>query len=73
MTSIDGAARKDIGLIPDPMRTPTLTVPEAGILLGLSRPSAYEAARRGDIPVLKLGRRLVVPTASLLRILGIES
>jgi excisionase family DNA binding protein len=59
--------------IPDPARKPTLTVPEAGQILGLSRPSAYEAVARGDIPTLRIGRRILVPTARLLALLGIES
>ena len=41
------------------------TVPQAGRLLGLYRNSAYEAARRGEIPTLRIGRRLVVPRAAL--------
>jgi excisionase family DNA binding protein len=37
------------------------TVPEAGRLLGLGRNAAYDAAKRGDIPSLRIGRRLLVP------------
>jgi len=37
------------------------TVPEAGRLLGLSRNASYEAAKRGDIPTLRIGRLLLVP------------
>jgi len=47
-----------------------LTVEEAGRLLGIGRGLAYEAARRGDIPTLRIGRRLVVPRAALDRILN---
>lgn len=47
----------------------TLTVPEAGELLGLGRDAAYEAAKRGDLPVLRFGRRLLVPRAALERML----
>jgi hypothetical protein len=65
------SARAQTITIPDPQQRPTITVPEAGQLIGLSRPSAYEAARRGDIPTLKIGRRRVVPTARLLEMLGI--
>ena len=42
-----------------------LTVPEAGERLGLSRPSAYLAVKRGQIPVIRIGRRLLVPIAAL--------
>lgn len=48
----------------------TVTVPEAGQLLGIGRDSAYRAADRGEIPTLKLGRRLVVPVPKLLALLG---
>ena len=48
----------------------TITVEEAGRLLGIGRGLAYEAARRGDIPTLRIGRRLVVPRAALDRILN---
>ncbi len=51
---------------------PTISVEEAGELLGISRRSAYRAAARGELPTLRLGRRLVVPTAKLLALLGVE-
>lgn len=47
-----------------------LTVPEAGAVLGLGRSASYEAARRHEIPVLRLGRRQVVPVPRLLALLG---
>jgi excisionase family DNA binding protein len=49
------------------------TVPEAGRLLGLSRNAAYEAAKRGDIPTLRIGRLLLVPKIALHRMLGITT
>ena len=52
---------------------PTTTVPLAGKLLGLSRNKAYEAAAKGEIPTLRFGKRLVVPTMPLKRMLGLES
>jgi excisionase family DNA binding protein len=45
----------------------TLTVEEAGTLLGISRTLAYELVRRGEIPSLRLGRRVVVPVRALER------
>lgn len=49
----------------------TLTVPEAGRLVyGLGRDASYAAAERGEIPVRRVGRRLVVPTHAALRDLG---
>ncbi len=59
------------GKIPDPREEPTISVPRAGKLLGLSRMSSYDAANRGEIPTLRFGRRMVVPTAVLLAMLGL--
>ena len=39
----------------------TITVPEAGKRLGISRQTAYEAVKKGDIPVIKISGRLLVP------------
>jgi excisionase family DNA binding protein len=44
-------------------------VPEAGRLLGLSRNAAYEAAARGEIPTIRIGRLLKVPKVALDRLL----
>jgi excisionase family DNA binding protein len=46
-----------------------MTVIEAGRALDLSRNAAYEAARRGDIPTIRIGKRLLVPRAALERML----
>ena len=43
----------------------TLTVAEAAELLGISRGLAYELVGRGELPALRLGRRLVVPRKAL--------
>lgn len=59
--------------LPDPYKKPTITVPEAGALLGLKRAASYAAAHRGEIPTIRIGRRLVVPTAKLLTMLGVNS
>ena len=47
----------------------TWTVPEAARLLGISKDCAYDAARRGDLPVRVIGRRMLVPRTALLRLL----
>ena len=38
----------------------TYTVPEVAEMLGISRSTAYVCIRRGDIPSLTLGRRIVI-------------
>jgi excisionase family DNA binding protein len=45
----------------------TLTVEEAATLLGIGRNSAYQAIARGELPALRIGRRLLVPRAALER------
>jgi hypothetical protein len=44
-------------------------VPEAGAKLGLSRNASYEAAARGDLPTIKIGRLLKVPKIAFERML----
>jgi hypothetical protein len=57
-------------------KSATLTIPEAAKLLGVGRNLAYEiAAREGElagVPVIRVGRRLVVPHARLLSVLGLS-
>ena len=47
----------------------TLSIPKAAKMLGISKYSAYEAVRRGDIPVLQIGKLRRVPKAQLMRII----
>jgi excisionase family DNA binding protein len=47
----------------------TITIPEVAKLLGIGRNQAYEAARRGEIPVIKIGKRMLVPLVALERML----
>ncbi len=46
-----------------------LTIEEAGKLLGLGRSGTNEAARRVDIPTLRIGSRILVPKVALLKLL----
>jgi excisionase family DNA binding protein len=48
----------------------TISVPEAGRRLGLGRNASYAAARRGEIPVLRFGRKLRVPRIAYERMLS---
>jgi excisionase family DNA binding protein len=50
---------------------PLLSVEQACGLLGVSRSAGYRAAVSGDLPTLRWGRRLYVPTARLLELLGV--
>ncbi len=48
----------------------TLTVTETARELGISRAAAYAAVHAGAIPVVRIGRRMVVPQAALDRLLA---
>jgi hypothetical protein len=54
---------------------PTLNVEQAATILGCGRTLAYALVRRGEFPskVLRLGNRYVIPTADLLRVIGIDA
>lgn len=66
-------------MIPDPRAQPTLDVETGGRLCGLGRTKAYEQARRWldtdgaeGLPCIAFGRTLRVPTAAVLRLLGLN-
>ena len=63
-------AKTQAKIVREALQAPaTISVPEAGTVLGLSRNAAYAAAARGEIPVLRIGGRLLVPMAALQRLL----
>jgi excisionase family DNA binding protein len=66
------APPENAGAVPDDGRL-TYTLTEAAGRLGISRALAYEAAHRGELPVCRIGRRMLVPRAALLRLLGQDS
>ena len=51
----------------------TLTVEEAAALLGISRTTAYESVRRGEIPARRFGRRVVVLRHELEDLIGLPN
>ena len=50
----------------------TLTVEQAGQVLGVGRSTAYELVRSGDLKCIRLRRRIVVPVAHLAESLGVD-
>jgi excisionase family DNA binding protein len=60
--------------IPDkPVQRLTLTVEEAAQTLGISRAFAYECVDRGDIPCIRIGRRILIPKIALEKLLDSAS
>jgi excisionase family DNA binding protein len=48
----------------------TFTVEEVAKRLGISRNFAYDCVNRGEIPAVRIGRRLLVPKVALEKMLG---
>jgi excisionase family DNA binding protein len=48
----------------------TIPVPEAAELLGIGKNACYEAIRRGEIPALRIGSRVLVPVKPLLHLIN---
>ncbi len=60
--------------IPEELRDRLTTdIPTAAKVLGIGRNQAYAAAKEGTIPTLRIGSRLVVPVAALLKMLGVDT
>lgn len=49
----------------------TMTVVEAAEKLGIGRSQAYEAARKGEIPTIRIGGRILIPRAAFERMLEV--
>ena len=63
-------ADEDNTPVPDPPDRLTLTVDEAAYLLNISRGLAYELVARGELPAIRLGRRIVIPRVAMEELLG---
>ena len=60
--------------VDEALARPTISVPEAGkLFFGLARCAAYAAARKGDIPTIRIGGKIMVPVAPLAEKLGLRS
>lgn len=60
--------------VDDALSRPTISVPEAGkLFFGLARNAAYDAAKSGDIPTIRIGGRIMVPVVPLAEKLGLKA
>jgi hypothetical protein len=60
-------------LVPDPVVKPTMQVGDVAKAIGISRAAAYEGVKSGVIPSIRIGKRIVVPTAAVRRLLQLDS
>ena len=67
MSTLRGGKANPIELL---STRPTVSVPEAAVILSISRGQAYAMANRGDLRVLRIGTRLVIPTDQLRALIG---
>lgn len=56
----------------DPVAHPTLSIEDTARVLGIAKSTVYVAVANGEIPSIKIGRRWVVPTAGLRRMLQLD-
>lgn len=54
---------------PMPEQRATMRVEEAAKVLGIGKSAAYAAVHNGELPSIRIGRRLLVPTTALRRML----
>jgi excisionase family DNA binding protein len=60
-----------VGLLRHARLPALLKIEQASVLMGISRSAAYRAVAAGDLPSVRFGSRLYVPTARLLELLGL--
>ena len=52
------------------MESLILTVDEAAQALGITRNTAYNAVHGGELPAIRIGKRILVPKAALAKLLA---
>ena len=62
--------RTHVTELPTPATQTVLTVDQVAELLGLDRKTVYTAVANGELPSRRLGRRILIPTASFVMWLG---
>lgn len=55
--------------VASPITRQTYRLEEVAKLFGIGRNAAYEGARRGDFPTIRIGKRIVAPKAAIDRML----
>ena len=69
MTTRDPESQRRTVTVQEPQRR-TVNIREAAKILGIGRDQAYMAARLGQLPVIRIGKRLLVSVPALERMLA---
>lgn len=69
VASNSGGGRRGVPRHADTGKRLCITVPEAADMLGISRNFAYELVKRQELPVVKFGKRLLIPRVALEKML----
>jgi excisionase family DNA binding protein len=56
----------------DPKITPTISVDEFAAVAGIARSTAFAAVRAGEVPSIRFGKRIRIPTAAVRRMLELD-
>lgn len=60
--------------IEEALARPAISVPDAGkLFFGIGRSAAYQAANSGDIPTIRIGKKIMVPVVPLAEKLGLRA
>jgi excisionase family DNA binding protein len=59
-------------IVPDPVTEPYIRVERAAAILTLGLRTTYAAIERGDIPSIRVGRSVRIPTARFLAAFGLS-
>ncbi|RMI28412.1 helix-turn-helix domain-containing protein [Nocardia stercoris] len=55
------------------LNEPTISIPDAARLLGIGRSTLYAAVKSGELPAIRVGNRVRIPSKSIRRILQVET
>lgn len=64
--------RPHVVKLPDPEEQPTMKAAQTRAAYGLGESAFYDAVARNEIPHIRVGRRLLFPTAAVRRHLGLD-
>ena len=63
---------RDLITLDEARQLAAISPKQAGHLLGIGKNALYQALQRGEIPSLRIGSKIVIPTEALLRFLAGE-